>query len=99
MHNRQTDEGAHLRTLREIRVRAAPSWDEGKVQLGWWFVKEADPADVQADWPTFLDQWLALFDQTGRFRLDLPIACRLEDMTARDYVESNHLDLDRLSVS
>ena len=32
-HNRQTDEGAHLRALREIRVRAAPSWDDTEVQL------------------------------------------------------------------
>ena len=98
-HNRQNDEGAHLRALREIRVRAAPSWDDGEVQLSWWFIKEADPLDVQVDWPSFLDQWLALFDRTGRFRLDPPIACRLDDMTARDYVESDHLDLDRLSVS
>ena len=97
-HIKQTDEGAYLRALREIRVRAAPSWDDGEVQLSWWFIKEADPVDVQVDWPTFLDQCLALFDQTGRFRLDPPIACRLEGMTARDYVESDHLDLDRLSV-
>ena len=97
-HNRQTDEGAHLRALREIRVRAAPSWDDAKVRLSWWFVKDADPADVRADWPTFLEQWLALFEPRERFRLDPPIACRLEDMTARDYVESDPLDLDRLSV-
>lgn len=97
-HEKQTDEGAHLRSLLEIRVRAAPSWDDDEVQLSWWFVKESDPEDIDPDWPTFLDQWLALFDQTGRFRLDAPIACRLEDMTARDYVESDHLDLDRLSV-
>lgn len=97
-HDKETDEGAHLRALREIRVRAAPSWDDGEVQLSWWFIKDADPVDVQVDWPTHMDQWLTLFDQTGRFRLDPPIACRLEDMTARDYVESDHLDLDRLSV-
>ena len=97
-HSRQTDEGAHVRALREIRVRAAPSWDASELQLSWWFIKDADPVDVQVDWPALLDQWLALFDQTGRFRLDPPIACRLEDMTARDYVESDHLDLDRLSV-
>ena len=44
---------------------------------------------------------LALFEQDegGRFRLDAPIACRLEDMTARDYVDSDRLDLDRLSVA
>ena len=98
VHNRQTDEGAHLRALREIRVRAAPSWNDAQVQLSWWFVKDADPVGVCSDWPTFLEQWLALFDQTGRFRLDPPIACRLEDMTARDYVGGDQLDLDRLSA-
>ena len=98
-HNRQTDEGAHFRALREIRVRAAPSWDDGEVRLSWWFIKDADPVDAPVDWSSFVDQWLALFDQTGRFRLEPPVACRLDDMTARDYVESDHLDLDRLSVS
>ena len=98
-HNRQNDEGAYLRALREIRVRAAPSWNDREVQLSWWFIKDADPAGVQVDWPTFLDQWLARFDQTGRFRVDSAIACQLENMTARDYLESDRLDLDRLSVA
>ena len=97
-HDKETEEGAHLRVLREIRVRAVPSWEDDRVQLGWWFVKEADPVNVDADWPKFLEQWLTLFDQSGRFHLDSRIACRLEDMTARDYVESDRLDLDRLSV-
>ena len=73
-HDKETNEGAHLRALREIRVRAAPSWDDAEVQLGWWFIKDADPADAEADWPTHMDQWLALFDQAGRFRLDPPAA-------------------------
>ena len=97
-HDKKTPEGAHLRSLREIRVRAAPSWDDDSVHLTWWFIKDSDPEAVDADWPTFLDQWLSRFDRSGRFRLDTPIACRLEDMTARDYVESDLLDLDRLSV-
>ena len=75
-HDKETDEGAHLRALREIRVRAAPSWDDAEIQLSWWFIKDADPADAEADWPTHMDQWLALFDQTGRFRLDPPTAWR-----------------------
>ena len=96
-HNRQTTEGAHLRALREIRVRAAPSWNDGEVLLSWWFIKDADPAE--ADWAAFLKRWLDLFDSTGRFRFDSSIVCRLEDMTAREYVESDRLDLDRLSAS
>ncbi len=100
-HNRQTDEGAHLRALRETRVRAAPSWDARQVWLNWWFVKDDDPQHVPADWPAHLDRWLDLFEQDegGRFRLDAPIACRLEDVTARDYVDSDRLGLDRLSVT
>ena len=100
-HNRQTDEGAHLRALREIRVRAAPSWNAGQVRLTWWFVMDNDPHDVPADWAALLDRWLSLFEhgEGRRFHLDAAIACRLEDMTARDYVDSDRLDLDRLSVT
>jgi hypothetical protein len=57
-----------------------------------------DAPELTRHWAKFLGQWLGLFDQTGRFRVDPPVACRLEDMTARDYVESDLLDLDRLSV-
>ena len=33
-HARATGEGAHLRAVREIRVQAAPSWDDGEVAGG-----------------------------------------------------------------
>ena len=97
-HDKQTGEGAHLRALREIRVRAAPSWDSQEVQLSWWFIKDQDPAPPEPNWARFADEWIALFDQTGRFRADPPTVCRMEDMTAQDYVESVQLDLDRLSA-
>ena len=98
-HDKLDDEGAHLSALREIRVRAVPSWDDTSVQLSWWFIKENDPDGVAAvAWPDLADEWLALFDQTGRFRLEPPTVCRLGDMTAQDYIESDRLDLDSLSV-
>lgn len=96
-HNKQTREGAHLRALREIRVRAAPSWDDAEVELSWWFVKEEGADDGQPDWPLFINEWLALFDRNNRFQIESAIACYLEDMTAKDHVESDSLDLDRLS--
>jgi hypothetical protein len=96
-HNRKSEEGAHLRALSEIRVRAAPSWDSLQVQLSWWFVKEADPDLMKVGGSGWADKWMQLFDQRGRFHLDPPTVCRLEDMTARDYVESDRLDLDNLS--
>ena len=62
-HNKNTDEGAHLRALREIRVRAAPSWANVHVQLIWWFIKDDDPEGVTVNWPEFLEQWMGLFDR------------------------------------
>ena len=97
-HNRKTVEGSHLRALREIRVRAKPSWDADVVGLTIWFIKDRDPQGENPDWPDLVDSWSGLFDESGRFRVKAAVACRLEDITARDYVESDVLDLDSLSV-
>lgn len=97
-HNRMTVEGSHLRALREIRVRAEPSWNDDEVGLTIWFIKDRDPVSESPDWPDLVDGWSELFDQSGRFHVKAAVACRLEDITARDYVESDVLDLDSLSV-
>ena len=97
--NSQTSEGAHLRMLKQIRVCAKPSWDHDEVQLDWWFIKENDPLGVQANWSEYLDQWLDRLDLGGRFRLNPATVCCLEDMTASDYLKSDLLDFDRLSVT
>ena len=97
-HNRRTVEGSHLRALREIRVRAEPSWNHDTVELTIWFIKDRDPQGVDPDWSDLVDAWAGLFDESGRFRVGTAVACRLEDITARDYVESDVLDLDNLSV-
>ena len=97
-HNKRTSEGSHLRALKEIRVRAAPSWIGEHVALNWWFIKASEPDSAEIAWADLAEEWLSLFDHTGRFVVDTPIVCRLEDMTARDYVESVLLDLDQLSV-
>jgi hypothetical protein len=69
-HDRKSDEGSHVRALREIRVRAAPSWDSERVQLSWWFIKDADPEDAKVDWPAWADKWIKLFQQTKRFLVE-----------------------------
>ena len=96
-HNRHNSEGAHLRSLREIRVRAAPSWDHPTVSLFLWFVKETDPLGFEPEWHAYSDKWTDRLDTTGRFTVDGAIACWLGEMTAQDYVESDRLDLDQLS--
>ena len=96
-HDKNHSEGAHLRALREIRVRAAPSWDDRTVQLTFWFIWDIKPDEHEPAWSDWVKEWADLFRKTGRFQIDLAIPCRLEDITARDYVESDHLDLDQFS--
>lgn len=38
-HDKQSDEGRALRALREIRVRAEPSWDADEVKLVFGFIR------------------------------------------------------------
>ena len=98
-HDKQSDEGRALRALREIRVRAAPSWDADAVELTFWFIPNDDePAFGPQDWEhclTALPQPQSTF---GRFvRVD-GMVLTLDDLTGRDYVESDPLDLDHLST-
>jgi len=97
-HQKMSAEGAHMRALREIRVAAAPSWNDRRVDVTWWFIRATEPKGYPVTWTKMTKGWVELFDSDGRFRTDNWIACRLEDLTARDYVESDKLDLDQLSV-
>jgi len=98
-HDRQTDEGRALQELREIRVQARPDWNVQKVFLFFWFVREhADEAGPPLPWRDLLAAWLSLVQPAGRFmRVDGQVAT-LDDMTARDYVDSDRFDLDYLSA-
>jgi len=96
-HDRTTAEGHALRSLREIRVRAAPSWDAQNIELMFWFVREDRDGDSETGQKEHLSSWLGLLPAGGRFASVLGQVTALEDMTARDYVESDPLDLDHLS--
>ena len=97
-HSAETDEGEALRALREIRVRSAPSWGAPEVEVFFWFIRH----DIQAEadgtpWPELLRNWLGLLAPSGRFTVVEGAIVGLDELTARDYVESDPLDLDRLS--
>ena len=98
-HERQSQEGEGLRALREVRVRAAPSWDDAKVHINFWFIREGDQPDFNGtSWDKLVEGWLKLIPPTGRFTVVDGIVTTLDDLTARDFVESDPLDLDHLSV-
>ena len=98
-HNKNSGEGEMLRALREIRVRGAPSWDADRVELTFLFIKDdgRDPADEET-WAAQLRGLLALVKPAGRYVAVTGYVATLDDITARDLVESDRLDFDHLSI-
>lgn len=97
-HNKPTDEGEALRALREIRVRAEPSWNSPEIRLIFWFIRDEEQSKFQGiGWEQFLERWLQLIPESGRYQNVEGSVVALEDMTAKEYVESDPLDLDHLS--
>ena len=97
-HDNESDEGRALRALREIRVRAAPSWDADEVGLIFWFIRNEDePTFENQGWDHYLDAWLKRVTKKDRFIDVAGVVMTLDDLTAREYVESDPLDLDHLS--
>lgn len=98
-HDKATVEGRGLRALREIRVRAAPSWSANSIDAFFWFIRNDDDQDFEGTrWVDLVTGWLKLVPPSGRFRTVDGLVVTLGDLTARDYVESDPLDLDHLST-
>ena len=98
-HDKATDEGEALRALREIRVRAEPSWNSSEIRLIFWFIRDEDQNQFKGvGWDQFLNQWLQLIPESGRYKNVEGSVVALEGMTAKEYVESDPLDLDHLSL-
>ena len=95
-HKKDSEEGDHLRALREIRVLATPSWDAVNVRLKFIFVKNKDPQ--KPTWKTFIMAWLSKFNANLRFDLAEPTIVDLSELTAQDYLNSERLDLESVSI-
>lgn len=99
-HNKQSDEGESLRNIREIRARAAPSWSASEISITFWFILTdgLDENEYQqcVDNVDFLMKRLSPNKQFHKVFHQL---VELDDMTARDYVESDALDFGYLTVS
>lgn len=98
-HDKSSDEGHGLRSLREVRVQAGPSWDAATVSLFFWFVRHDHDVHFDAkSWAELLKEWLKLVPASGRFQPIEGQVVALDDMTAAEYVDSDPLDLDYLSL-
>jgi hypothetical protein len=99
-HDRVSDEGRALRSLREIRVTASPSWDASEaVHLFFWFMRNATETTFEGKgWDGLLDAWTKLVVARGRFTKVEGVVTTLGDVSAEDYLNSDPLDLDYLST-
>lgn len=97
-HGKNSAEGQAVSALHQVRVRAAPSWNASKIDVHFWFLwDDSDESNAEIDWDKWCDEWLKLIRQSEKYNVSgLPAG--LEDVTARDYIESDALDLDRLSA-
>ncbi len=97
-HGKSSREGRALRALREIRVRAAPAWNADEIELMFWFIRNEDePSFEEQGWDVLLEDWLKLVPESERFVEVHGSVATLDELTAREYIESDPLDLDHLS--
>lgn len=99
-HGKMSDQGTAMRDLREIRVFATPSWVAEEVELFFYFIKKGDDASISEEkWSGLLDDWLKLVPPEGRYTKVEGLVSTLEDIKASEYVQSDRLDLDYLSLT
>ncbi|MBI3042748.1 MAG: hypothetical protein HYY78_07975 [Betaproteobacteria bacterium] len=96
-HEKASPEGAALRGLDEIRIRASPSWDADEVELMFWFI--ANPKDAtEIRRSGVLATWEKRIPPKGRYKRVFSQIATYQELTAEDYLESDQLDLDYLSA-
>lgn len=100
-HARDSKEGQAIEGLEEIRVTGTPSWSATEVDV---FLTFAPPTRAEAEsimdpdqWDEMVDSWLNRADPVGIVRSIDGAMIPLDELTAREYVDSDPLDLDYLS--
>jgi transcriptional regulator with XRE-family HTH domain len=97
-HDRDTDEGRALVALEEIRVTGTPSWSVDEVDVFLTFAPatraEALAVLSEEDWDGVVDGWLRRADARGVVRSVDGAMVPLDELSAREYVDSDPLDIE-----
>jgi len=96
-HAKESPEGTCLRMLREIRVAALPRWDATPVSLLFWFIVAEGESPADEDLRRQCKAWMDYVRPSGRFSSFDSDVVGLDDISAREYLNSDRLDLDHLS--
>jgi len=95
VEDRDDSEGRAFRDIAEVRVQAYPNWYASPTRLDFWFVLK-DEAPV-VDLSAVKTGWMAKLNPTARFGPIYGDFTRYELMKAATYLNSDQVDLDRLS--
>jgi len=96
-HAKESSEGECLRSLREIRVTAAPSWDAVTISLKFWFIVVEGSLPTTDELRQQGEAWMGYLKPGGRFSSIEYDMVTLDAVSAREYLSSDRLDLDHLS--
>lgn len=100
-HARDSDEGRVLEAIEEIRLTGSPSWDANEIDVFILFspATRSEASEVVPDekWDDFIDSWIDKAEPIGVIRSVDGAMIPLDELTARQYIDSVPLDLDYLS--
>lgn len=99
---RNTDEGAALDELEEIRVTAVPSWEAAEIEVFLHFLLPArdDKSALDEDeWANVIEGWLERCEPCGVIKTVDGARQFMDELTAREYLDSDKLDLDHLTTA
>jgi len=96
-HGKQSPQGEALRALNQIRIKAAPAWNAKNITLVFYFIMEENAKRTKVF--EHYEKWMQLIPASSHFNNVEGVLVFLEDMKASDYVESDPLDLDNLSIA
>ena len=100
-HDKNSPEGRALAALEEIRLTGSPAWDAPEVDVFITFApstrEEADSLMPTEEWDEVVDGWLRRAEPFGVVRSVDGAMIPLDELTAREYVDSDAMDLDYLS--
>lgn len=99
-HEKESPEGQALRDLQEIRVLATPSWNAQQTQLRFYFVrKQGSLMEFNGrSWTAWCDDWIKRLPSSQRFTNPEGLIVDYDSLTAAEYLQSDALDLERLSA-
>jgi hypothetical protein len=97
-HSKESEEGKALRSLKEIRIYAAPEWSATEVDLHFYFIRHQEqPMFEGKSWDDYREMWMSNLKENEKYRNISGEVTTMEIMSAKQYVESDQLDLDHLS--